>query len=337
MTSKTGNQYLPTEVSPPGGSLGDLLHEHRMSQVELAARTGKSSKHVSEVLSGAAPISAEFALALERVLLVPAGFWLAREAGYREYKARLRAAESASRHIKWAEAFPVKDLRLHKLIPSDSKGEALVEAMLRFFGIASPDEFEVMSKALQPSFRRSRSFSGDWQALAAWLRWGELQATQLITAKYYEASFRELLPELRKLSLLSAAEFVGQLRHLCADAGVAVVFVPELKGTHASGATRWLNPDKALIQLSLRYKTDDVLWFSFFHEACHILRHSKKATFIDDTGHDDDALEASAVRDFAAQQGIAPGIVVGRLQHDEILPRDHLNGLKRRLEWSQPA
>ena len=33
------------------------------------------------------------------------------------------------------------------------------------------------------------------------------------------------------------------------------------------------------------------------------------------------------------QQGIAPGIVVGMLQHAGLIPWSHLNGLKISLEW----
>jgi Zn-dependent peptidase ImmA (M78 family) len=66
------------------------------------------------------------------------------------------------------------------------------------------------------------------------------------------------------------------MQELCAGAGVAVVFVPALPKTGVSGATRWINSNKALIQLSLRYRTDDHLWFTFFHEAGHILLHGKK-------------------------------------------------------------
>ncbi|MFN8491179.1 MAG: hypothetical protein U0350_26520 [Caldilineaceae bacterium] len=38
-------------------------------------------------------------------------------------------------------------------------------------------------------------------------------------------------------------------------------FVPELAQLRVCGATRWLTPNKALLQLSLRYKTNDHLWF----------------------------------------------------------------------------
>jgi Zn-dependent peptidase ImmA (M78 family) len=135
----------------------------------------------------------------------------------------------------------------------------------------------------------------------------------------------------------------------------------ELPKTHLSGIARWLSKDKALIQLSLRHKTNDHLWFSLFHEAGHILLHGKKAVFIDERGGDHAELEAEAnlfasnllipaasyarftsakdfsgasVKRFAAQQGIAPGIVVGRLQHDGLIPYSMQNELKERLVWA---
>jgi len=39
------------------------------------------------------------------------------------------------------------------------------------------------------------------------------------------------------------------------------------------------------------------------------------------------------IRRFAARIGIAPGIVVGRLQHDKVLPMNWGNDLKIRYEW----
>jgi Zn-dependent peptidase ImmA (M78 family) len=136
--------------------------------------------------------------------------------------------------------------------------------------------------------------------------------------------------------------------------------VPELPKIRACGATWWLNPYKPVIQLSLRYKSDDQLWFSFFHEAGHILLHGKKECFIEGDGKNAKENEAddfasdvliprrhfdqfiassrfsrSAINNFAAEIEIAPGIVVGRLQHDGHLPYTHLNDLKCRLEWGK--
>src|SRR5439155_25054535 len=92
---------------------------------------------------------------------------------------------------------------------------------------------------------------------------------------------RAVLAEIRDLTMWDdVGTAADRLVELCASAGVAVVFVGEIGKTRASGAARWLTPTKALIQLSLRHKSDDHLWFSFFHEAAHILLHSKKETFI---------------------------------------------------------
>jgi Zn-dependent peptidase ImmA (M78 family) len=155
------------------------------------------------------------------------------------------------------------------------------------------------------------------------------------------------------------------MKSLCADAGAALVLVPELGGTHAYGATQWLTPDKALIQLSLRGKTDDHLWFAFVHEAGHILKHGKKDKFIEATGklRSEDKREAEAdkfacdfliprpqydafvskndfgdyaITTFAQRVGVSPGIVVGRLQHDGKTPHSHHNDLKVRLMWAEP-
>ncbi len=39
--------------------------------------------------------------------------------------------------------------------------------------------------------------------------------------------------------------------------------------------------DTPLIQLSGRYKRNDIFWFTFFHEAGHILLHGKKDIFLE--------------------------------------------------------
>ena len=151
------------------------------------------------------------------------------------------------------------------------------------------------------------------------------------------------------------------MRALCNPAGVAFVIVPSLPKTALSGAARWLNPRRALIQQSVRHLANDHFWFTFFHEAAHILLHSKKDVFVDETDGEGTELEreandwaanllvprrewdsfvatnpasAAAVAQFAEKQGIAPGIVVGMLQHVGIVPWSSLNKLKQRYKWN---
>lgn len=187
-----------------------------------------------------------------------------------------------------------------------------------------------------------------------------MEAITIRCKPFDKGRFRAALEEVRKLTVEAPHVFQPRMTELCAAAGVAVVFVPEMKGCPASGAARWLTADKAIIQLSLRHKTDDHLWFSFFHEAGHVANDPKKEVFIDDGSKDGDERErqannfaanslipparapelkdlktAGAVKQFAESIGIAPGIVVGRLQHDGLIPFSYLHHLKQTFQWSQ--
>ena len=177
---------------------------------------------------------------------------------------------------------------------------------------------------------------------------------------YNPQKFRGVLQQVRALSTRPAEVFQPEMIRLCAEAGVAVVFVPEIPRAGVSGVTMWLSKDKALIQLSLRYKNDASLWFTFFHEAGHVLLHGKKDVFIEGDDRTDDEREREAdrfaqdlliprervrelprlkskvaMKEFARSIGIAPGIVVGRLQHEGVLDPSFCNDLKRKLVWSE--
>ncbi|WP_051293963.1 ImmA/IrrE family metallo-endopeptidase [Pseudoduganella violaceinigra] len=196
---------------------------------------------------------------------------------------------------------------------------------------------------------------------AAWLRLGERFAERLECPRYNEALFRQAIDEILALTIKPPAQFHTRLTDLLHDAGVAFVLVPALPRVHVSGVARWLNPHKPLIQLSLYGKSNDKFWFSFFHEAAHILLHGKQkaAVFLDDPAkggaNSAEEVEANAwardklilpeaakklamlprtrvaVEDFAASIGVHPGIVVGRMQHDGLLDVTWLNALKDRF------
>lgn len=176
-------------------------------------------------------------------------------------------------------------------------------------------------------------------------------------------TLRRVLAGIRQLTVKPPEVFQSKVIRLCAEAGVAVVFVPEIPQIRASGATWWMNPSKAVIQLSLRYKSDDQLWFSFFHEAGHIILHGKKDIFIKGDNKDSDKekeadrfasdifippkkyrqfiqsgkCSKAAIQNFASEIGIAPGIVVGRLQHDRKIHHSFCNDLKKRFQWKNAA
>ena len=357
--------FAPDWVSAPGETIEDLLEERDWTQAELARRADFTRKHVNELVNGRAAITPDTAFRLEAVFGAPAGFWLAREAQYRETLGRSRNRAAMRSEVSWLQELPLAHMIEHGWVQSAEKPEERVAECLRFFGVASVEVWRRHYEVPLAAFRASPKFEKKVGAVAAWLRRGELGATDLRCAPYEKTGFKDVLGELR--SLTNASEpgvFVSRLVELCAAQGVAVVFVPAPTGCPASGAVRWLSPQKAMLILSLRHKTNDHLWFTFFHEAAHVLLHSKKMQFVDlDDGlggeHEEEAdrfardwlvpataarrlarlgqagrVSKAAVSRFAGEVGVAPGIVVGRMQKEGWLPWTHLNGLKVRYRWA---
>ena len=358
------NEYMPDEISPPGESLADVLEERGMTQAALARRLGMAEKTISGIINGKAPITPETALKLEMILSIPARFWNARQSQYDEFLAHRKYTSQLESHIHWLDRFPYQEMVQYGWLRDHETPLEKLRELLQFFGFSHPEDWEpfwedFMQKA-GVALRTSPAYANEHESLAAWLRQGERQALAVECAPYDAQRFTQALRQIRSLTVQSPAVYQTEAQRLCAEAGVALVFVPELSGMRASGATRWQKPEQALIQLSLRYKRDDHLWFSFFHEAGHILNDGKREIFVElDDPREEDAdrfagdflippeqyrlflaqvrrhISQTQVVDFAKSLGISPGIVVGRLQHDGHLPHSHLNGLKQSLVWRQ--
>ena len=373
MSERIKNRYRPDVVSPPGETLLEILQERGMSQAELSRRTGRPKKTINEIIRGKAAITPGTALQLERVLGVPAGFWNNRQQQFDEYTARKLELGQLEKQAVWLQKFSYRRMiRLGWINERSDQTDQLIE-LLGFFAVASPQQWRLVSSRTTAVFRKSRAYQSEIEDTSAWLRRGELLAEDIACGPFDAAGFRRVLAdEIRALTIEDPSVFHSRLIELCSDVGVAVAFTPELPKSRVSGATRWLSPSKALIQLSLRYKTDDQLWFTFFHEAGHILLHGKRDLFIEENGGrlvDEREREADSfaadllipqgrleeflsalkpgkypsvrgIVSFADDIGIAPGIVVGRMQHDGLpednpLPFSHCNGLKRSLDWQQ--
>lgn len=357
MSSKIQNQYVPDFVTPPGETLLETIEALGISQAELAERTGRPRKTINEIIKGITAITPETALQLEYVTGVPANFWSNRERIYREFLARQAEQERLKKECEWLKEVPVRSLIKEGWIRGYKDKVKQLKELLSFFGVATPDAWHEGWARMEVAFRKPKAFDSHFGAVAAWLRKGEIEAQKIQCAPFNAEKFRATLTEIRRLTVEPQDVFEPRMKNACAASGVALVFVKELPGTCACGATRWLNPTKALLQLSLRYKRNDQLWYTFFHEAGHILLHGKREAFIEcDDDKDEKEREAdnfavnflvppearrrfiksgdfteNAVKSFAADVGIAPGIIVGQLQHDKHLPFNQLNHLFVRL------
>lgn len=344
------NQYFPSVVFHPGETLAEKLEEMEMGPKEFALRTGKPEKTIIAVLNGKSSITPDMAVQFENVTKIPANFWMNHQRGYDEYIAREKRQTVIQEALAWAKQFPLADMIKKGWLPQVASIEEKTMEMLAFFGFSNHTAWEdyYFKQQLKVAFRISLAQTKEPYAISAWLRKGELQAAELEANDYSEKKFKEALPELKSIMANHPDGFFNQLQSICLEAGVKVVHTPCINKAPISGSTRWLN-DTPFIQLTGRFKRNDSFWFTFFHEAGHILLHGKKDIFLEKVDYSDkdlikeneadefavkwtlteeqevEILNAAPIndqdiRDFAKQYNTHPAIIIGRLQHKKLIP-----------------
>jgi addiction module HigA family antidote len=351
--------FEPDYAVRPGAFLEDSLEAMGISARELARRCGRSAKLIVEILSGKAPVEPETALQFEKVTDVSAAIWLNLESEYRLHLARQSEDRRLSDSISWAKQFPLREMQERGIIEQSKDNADTVRKLLKFFGVAGVDACEASFASYSIAFRHSPTFQTDNKSLYSWLRLGEIKAEAITCKDYDRSTFLKSLSKLRTLTIERVDEVLPEIETICARAGVAFVLARPIGKMPLSGISRWLSPRKALIQQTMRHKANDHFWFTFFHEAAHIILHSRKMVFVvkPDTADEDEAnkwateflipaadlaifvrlgdFSEDAVLEFASEQGIAPGIVVGQLQKREHLTYKQLNHLKQWFEWEE--
>lgn len=349
---------------PPGEYLAEVIAELGMTKDELARRMNRPAAKLSAIFAGDKAITSDTALQLEKVVGVPAHIWAGLEADYRLTLARLneeREQQQLREESELITKFCYKELAELGLVAKKTKPAEKVAELQRFFGVTSLRNIPGLRR-YQAAFRAGRRKRSP-EALAAWLRIGEVKGQKTVCAPFDADKLEKMLSELRSLTLQPPERFEPELHKRLAETGVALVLAPHLPKTYAHGATFWLGRDKVVLMLTLRGSWADIFWFSLFHELGHILLHLSKQEVIlesDEVESANQAYEREAdqfaadtlippdayksfvesgayyrdkLESFASQAGIDAGIVVGRLQHDGHIKNSWHNQLRSRYGW----
>lgn len=359
MTHSTKTPPLPDYAVAPGEFIQEWLDENDVNAAELARRLDVTPKHVSELLSGKAPLSATLSLALERVTGTPAKLWNRSEALYREDLARLAEREKLEAQYEDAKLFPLAYLRKFGFLAASSRDKAgSVRELLQLLRISSLDAYEATWVHAKVAYRKVAVANDKSYERAIWMALGEREAQIEDLSDFDRDGLEALIPALRALTAQpNPVESLEEAKCLLRAVGVAFSLVPPIPGFGVYGATRWI-AGHPVVQLSVRGKTDDQLWFTLFHELGHVLLHGHKTVFMQgaDGVEEEEADQfasrtlipqqylhrlpatrnISAVKELARELGIAPSIVLGQAQRQT---GDYRWGhaLKIRLQWDAPS
>jgi len=349
--------YIPNKAIHPGRIIAEIIAREGMTQKSLCERMGISEKHLSQIISGEASITVETSLLLENALGGSASFWTNLEKNYQETKARIERTSLFKKELELLSRFPYNELAKRGYVDHTTNREKRVENLWKFFGVNS---LSFVPTTESVAFRKRTSSDIRSEAIATWLRCGELALKKQNVPQYSETGLKELLSNIKTLSVKKPEDFSTEVVELLNGVGVSLAYIAHFRGTGVSGAVRWINNTPA-IQLSLYYPWADIFWFNLYHELGHLLLHGKKEKFIEFDkkelapvkSKEDEADEfaknelipqksymeflkgssitKSTIVDFAKSLGIHPGIVAGRLCHDKKISWKSVNSLRPRL------
>jgi len=330
-------KLLPDATANIGEFIREWMDNSGVNAAEMARRLDVSPKHVSELLHGKVALTPEMASALDAVTGVPAETWHRLEAQYKADLIRLAAEHTLAAQYPRVKQFPLKYLRQLGFITAEPWHKpGIVDDVLRFFRVVSIHALDATWQQ-GVAYRKAAAANPNAEALLTWLTVAERDVNFAALAPFDKAALAALLPRLRAMSCDPPTTYVSGLTDALASVGVALCLIPEVPGLGIHGATRWVD-NHPVIQLSLRGKTDDQLWFTLFHEIGHVLLHDTRSLFLAGSGdpHETEADQFAAdtlvppevasrlptgrnleaVQQFANEIGIAPGVVLGRVQHD---------------------
>lgn len=335
-------------ATPPGATIREQLNDRGMSQKEFAVRMDMSEKHISRLINGDVQLTPEVAVRLELVLGVPAGFWSNLEAVYREKLVKVEAENTMDADIELMKKIPYSEMAKYGWIPESRDAKEKVINLRKYFEVVELSLLE-SQQITRIACRRLAVTEKSDLSLMAWAQKAKIEARNIETSPISVKRLMNILPDIRQMTVLKPVEFCPKLKDMLESCGIALVFLPHLKGSFLQGAS-FLDGNKIVVGLTARGKDADKFWFSLFHELAHIiLGHIGQINGIskqDEADADNwsgnvlipsadfkqfrerrDYSEESILQ-FAAGQGIAPGIVVGRLQNEGLIKYNMMNDLK---------
>jgi len=350
--------YIPNKAIHPGRIISEAIVRDGMTQKSLSERMGISEKHLSQIINGEASITVETSLLLENALGGAASFWTNLEKNYQETKARIERASSIKEEIEALPRFPYNELAKRGYVDQTTNREKRVENLWKFFGVNS---LSFVPTTESVAFRKRTNPNIKSEAIATWLRCGEIESKKQSVSNFSESGVKEILGEIKTLSVKKPEDFSEEVRKLLNGVGVSLVYMKHFPGTGVSGAVRWIN-NNPVIQLSLYYSWADIFWFNLYHELGHLLLHGKKEKFIEFDKKElaltkskeveadefasnelipsksyadflsDPFITKQRIKKFADDLGIHPGIVAGRLCHDKKVRWNLVSSLRPRLK-----
>lgn len=334
----------------PGYYLKELVEESGLTQEDFAKRLGTTPKNLSVLIRGEQSLSIDIATKLSRMLGTSIAYWLNLQQSYDEKLAEIQSEEELKREREVFKLIDYKYFRDHfRLQDFPRRVDEQIKCIREFLSISSLTVLEEENLAVNfRSYSENLSRSNTVNANAM-VQIGINQTIKMEIPKYNKKKFEKAV-SFALTQTMNHSGFFPVIKEAFGEAGVALVALPNLKNSGINGATKRVD-SKIMLMVNDRRHYADTFWFSLFHEIGHILNGDLGVSFHNEAEDEADRyaqmklipqeryekfvqqhvyFDESIIRQFAGEIDRDPGIVLGRLLRDKLIPETDMN-LKNKL------
>lgn len=356
-------EYSDIMAFHPGYYVAEIVEDMGITQDEFAVRLGTTPKTLSKLINGQIKLSNELAKKLSVMLGSSLEFWLNLQAIYEEKVIEIEQKKDFDEQSTIVSMIDYSFFEKVAKLPAAHSNSDRISNLCRYFVVS--DLRVLAQRDFLANFRTGISTTQEKNIVnaQAWLQTAINFAKEIETEPFNAEKLKSHLSEIRGMTVQNASVFLPRLRELFADCGVAFVLLPHLKNSGINGVVKWITHDRVVLAMNNRRTYADTFWFSLFHEIKHVLQQKTKTVFVSAKLQDMQSINAkleveadefaqnylipeadyrrlksnkyisdAQIIAFAQSIGVHPGIVVGRLQNDEIIARNRCAALRQKYE-----
>ena len=324
----------------PGYYIKELVEESGLTQEDYAKRLDTTPKNLSVLLRGEQSLSNDIAMKLSRLTGTTIGYWLNLQKAYDTLVAEFESEKELKEERKVFDYLDYKYFRANfglKDYPRN-KNAQIIETR-KFLRISTLSALK--KKDMAVNFRSASKVSeANIIRANVMVQISTNIALEKEAPKFNKKKF-EKATEYALTQTNNYKNFYENIRNAFLDAGVILVILHNVPGSNTNGATKKIG-DNIMIMVNDRRLRADTFWFTLFHEIGHIHNGDYGISFDKEKGKIEELADefarnllinpdeyrdfirakrydVASIKSFAEKINRDPGIVLGRLQNDEIV------------------
>ncbi|MBQ9220752.1 MAG: HigA family addiction module antitoxin [Succinivibrio dextrinosolvens] len=333
-------EYKGKTAFHPGYYLKEIIDESGLSQEDYALRLGTTPKNLSILLRGEQSLSIDIAVKLARLLGGSIEYWLNLQRAFDEKKGEIISEKELEKEKEIFSYIDYKYFIKYFSFPEFThRTEERIKFLREFLNVSSlvllsNRELTVKFRSYSDNLSVSNVVNANVMV--------QIAVNEALKRSYCKFNLQKCYEAINYALTLTCEKenFLTKIQKSFEDAGVSLVVLPYLKNSGINGAVKKIG-SRLLLMVNDRRGYADTLWFTLFHEIGHVINKDYGISIAGESEEQADLfaknmlipkeqykdfinnnsrITKESIKVFADLIGRDPGIVLGRLLYDKIIP-----------------